>query len=748
MGWGPMFQHRTAFLPSAPSKSTWIGFVVRTLFIQSSKAGLSRIYNSPSRPSVSQPSDLRPNFVHPSQYVTRSWWANGRRSDNVDGLCGAREAAGGRRKLTHTATGENPQQAAGRLTTIGREEQGEFPLDDVSGAAHVPCRRACELALSSSALYLPTRTHFRGSIGGCFDTGRAGRDLGSKWAAGETKRGSRLFPQRREMRNCWGVSGPPAVHATRHNASAGPCGRGCLAGHALPTLQRRQSFSSAAASPTRVIEVNVERRRNRGAGEREIPEKTRRPTASSGTIPTCENPVTRPGIELGSPWWEVSVLTAKPPWPCLGVNSSVFGSHKAGETQGGAPLCRGRANIPAHLGGSKAPWPWSGWAPRDPNGEGRESLRLPGESDTSSGTPPPTSRHSAGAGNWFLGPSRHWTRSPTAAQTNSTARPRRLHRAGDNRVSGRTPYAYKEGIYRMWESCRTMPLVGGFFRGTPISPALSFPALLHTSITFIGSQDLDRLLMDPKNSTRCVESVYCWSVNSNRHIENGRGCGFRRVVVCSSVLCDSGIRVQVVGGEIHVSVRCFPTRAGDGIELENLNTDEFIRHGATVAGRLAYSPPTKAIRVKYPAGSLRIFACGNCARRCRWSAGFLGDFPNSPPFHFDATPYSPQSPSSALKTSIMAGPWRRAARVWTNYGRRAATRRAIIVHVEASARMAQTDSGPALSLALHLHLQRLRAQEWGGGEGNHLYTGTGRCENTSRQHSASKETIQNEIWNE
>ncbi|KAJ8876044.1 hypothetical protein PR048_023952 [Dryococelus australis] len=43
----------------------------------------------------------------------------------------------------------------------------------------------------------------------------------------------------------------------------------------------------------------------KGWGKREIPEKTRRPTASSGTIPTCENPVTRPRIEPVSPWWEV-----------------------------------------------------------------------------------------------------------------------------------------------------------------------------------------------------------------------------------------------------------------------------------------------------------------------------------------------------------------------------------------------------------------------------------------------------------
>ncbi|KAJ8867390.1 hypothetical protein PR048_031191 [Dryococelus australis] len=52
-----------------------------------------------------------------------------------------------------------------------------------------------------------------------------------------------------------------------------------------------------------------------GPGKREILEKTRRPTASSGTIPTCESPVTRPGIEPGSPWWEASVLIAHPPWP-------------------------------------------------------------------------------------------------------------------------------------------------------------------------------------------------------------------------------------------------------------------------------------------------------------------------------------------------------------------------------------------------------------------------------------------------
>ncbi|KAJ8898278.1 hypothetical protein PR048_003638 [Dryococelus australis] len=43
----------------------------------------------------------------------------------------------------------------------------------------------------------------------------------------------------------------------------------------------------------------------------------------------------------------------------------------------------------------------------------------------------------------------------------------------------------------MWESCQMMPLVSGFSRGSPVSPALSFRRCsMLTSITLIGSQDL------------------------------------------------------------------------------------------------------------------------------------------------------------------------------------------------------------------------------------------------------------------
>ncbi|KAJ8891943.1 hypothetical protein PR048_004502 [Dryococelus australis] len=46
--------------------------------------------------------------------------------------------------------------------------------------------------------------------------------------------------------------------------------------------------------------------------------------------------------------------------------------------------------------------------------------------------------------------------------------------------------------FRMWESCRTWPVVGGFSRGSPVSPALSFwRCSILTSITLIGCQDHD-----------------------------------------------------------------------------------------------------------------------------------------------------------------------------------------------------------------------------------------------------------------
>ncbi|KAJ8875726.1 hypothetical protein PR048_023625 [Dryococelus australis] len=74
----------------------------------------------------------------------------------------------------------------------------------------------------------------------------------------------------------------------------------------------RPCLASAPIPGTQCRSVTGPARR----GTRGIPEEILRPAASSGTIPTCENlGTTPPGIEPGSPRWEVSSLTTTPPRP-------------------------------------------------------------------------------------------------------------------------------------------------------------------------------------------------------------------------------------------------------------------------------------------------------------------------------------------------------------------------------------------------------------------------------------------------
>ncbi|KAJ8871367.1 hypothetical protein PR048_027684 [Dryococelus australis] len=78
--------------------------------------------------------------------------------------------------------------------------------------------------------------------------------------------------------------------------------------------ERRKFFElSPMLLPMKVIEVNMERRQREGEGKTRYPRENPPGTASSGTIPTCESPVTRLGIEPSSPSLETSVLIAQPP---------------------------------------------------------------------------------------------------------------------------------------------------------------------------------------------------------------------------------------------------------------------------------------------------------------------------------------------------------------------------------------------------------------------------------------------------
>ncbi|KAJ8881214.1 hypothetical protein PR048_017688 [Dryococelus australis] len=61
----------------------------------------------------------------------------------------------------------------------------------------------------------------------------------------------------------------------------------------------------------RDLDGSMEQRRNERAGETGDP----RENPPTNGIVRQKSEVTRPGIEPGSPWWEASGLTARPPWP-------------------------------------------------------------------------------------------------------------------------------------------------------------------------------------------------------------------------------------------------------------------------------------------------------------------------------------------------------------------------------------------------------------------------------------------------
>ncbi|KAJ8875566.1 hypothetical protein PR048_023462 [Dryococelus australis] len=75
--------------------------------------------------------------------------------------------------------------------------------------------------------------------------------------------------------------------------------------------------------------------------------------------------------------------------------------------------------------------------------------------------------------------------------------------------------------FRMWESCWTMLLVGGFFRGSPVSPALSFRCyFILTLIALIGSEDLDvkshpniftHSVVKEKRAFGWANKAFCWA---------------------------------------------------------------------------------------------------------------------------------------------------------------------------------------------------------------------------------------------
>ncbi|KAJ8866537.1 hypothetical protein PR048_032394 [Dryococelus australis] len=240
-----------------------------------------------------------------------------------------------------------------------------------------------------------------------------------------------------------------------------------------------------------------------GLGKRGIPEETHRPAASYGTIPTCENPgVTRPGIYPCSPKWargrceQIVWLTFSSTARSLGA-VQVAGWGGGGEWRGvGYGLCLGPT--PPFACRAKPGWP---------------------DRESNLGPPECESREL---------PLRHLARQLNISTDGTTSSPLCVTHAPSlsgatvaGRLARSPPIKANRGQspagspdFHKCESCRTMPLVGGFSRGSPISPASSFRRYsIFTSITLIGSQDHALMMaieasMEQRRNERVGETGY------------------------------------------------------------------------------------------------------------------------------------------------------------------------------------------------------------------------------------------------
>ncbi|KAJ8895837.1 hypothetical protein PR048_001176 [Dryococelus australis] len=197
---------------------------------------------------------------------------------------------------------------------------------------------------------------------------------------------------------------------------------------------------------------DLQNKTKKGGGNWRSPRKTsRRLTASSGTIPTCKNPVTRLGIEPSSPCWETSRLTAQPPQP------QVVAVLPRTPPQEPAPVQRQQSSGHFQLAATN-------------NGPARNNAN-----------PAISSRHhrAVTATPARLIRARRNTYLLDRCDCGATARARRglpLRRQFTETFSVKSLFAHYSPPTKVnrVQSCRTTPRVGGFSRGFPVSSALAF----------------------------------------------------------------------------------------------------------------------------------------------------------------------------------------------------------------------------------------------------------------------------------
>ncbi|KAJ8869172.1 hypothetical protein PR048_030742 [Dryococelus australis] len=201
------------------------------------------------------------------------------------------------------------------------------------------------------------------------------------------------------------------------------------------------------------------------------------------------------------------------------------------------------------------------------------------------------------------------------------------------------------------------------FSGISCFPRPSIPVLLHTRITSPSSALKTSLLRaaqissltpraasardPPVPALRAMMKIYLlpslfWRVLAVGGEKNTRSLHLKR---------RPNLSIQVLG----CSDKSYTPRVGLSrfeVDFGIAASSEFsFKLGATVAERLDSPPPPPP---QPRPGHSRIFVSENRARRCRWSAGFLGDVPFPPAPCVSTLLHSHRiSPASAPKTSFV-----------------------------------------------------------------------------------------------
>ncbi|KAJ8890375.1 hypothetical protein PR048_009883 [Dryococelus australis] len=389
-------------------------------------------------------------------------------------------------------------------------------------------------------------------------------------------------------------------------------------------------------------------------GKREIPEKTRQPTASSDMIPTCENPVTRPGIESGSPWCHFLKTRRVAEEKIFGMKSSHLTIHDILEPverisvdfwfSSGASCQVGIMARRHPAPGVTGPYTAGASCNSHPDCQPTKgtlavlNITIDARELRARASHSPSCRvckARIAASSPLLAAVQyggHSTRNTAATGNSSNGSTAMLawHQSSRGLAAAPDPRTHRvrDPLYHF-----------KFGRGLTMGLAKTeYPWLQDTLLRWQQYEDQHCGIQHWYGRSQRVGPLVCrtscndsWAgkIGSQRFLAPWRLRKFslRIEFMDNFIVNNKRITTQFSRPLVAQSVDVPPNWGAGGYGFESR-----VR-GAAVTGRLDCSPPTKANRVQSPAG--------NRAGRCRWSAGFLGELQFPPPLRSGAVPWSP-----------------------------------------------------------------------------------------------------------